>query len=242
VAARFWLYQRRDPTGLITWVLTAVIMVVASVSTITKPHYMVGLLVSAIFGSAFIGVYRANSIGSTGPAFGSEAAALAGRRALRAYFSGQDIVVGSMAVTLLTVISFALAAVARHPVDGFLAMAVDVAGTGAALALANMFAVAGPYPAERRVGSPTLRPAEGYRGAAMASALGTLFGTAIAVSPVLAGVLLTSGDPAAIRMPALVLCASAYGIGLAWAGVSIAAGIGAQRLPEITEIAVRSKL
>jgi ABC-2 type transport system permease protein len=242
VAARFWLYQRRDPTGLITWVLTAVVMVVASVSTITKPRYMIGLMISAIIGSAFTGVYRANSIGNTGPAFGSEAAALAGRRALRAYFTGQDIVVGVMAVTLLTVISFALAAVARHPVDGFLAMAVEVAGTGAALALANIFAVTTPYPVERRVGSPMLRPADGYRGPAMGNALGTLLGTAIAAAPVLAAIALTSGDPAAVRMPALVLGAAAYGIALARAGLSVAAAIAASRLPELTQIAVRSKL
>jgi ABC-2 type transport system permease protein len=242
VAARFWLYQRRDPTGLITWVLTAVIMVVASVSTITKPHYLIGLMISAIFGSAFAGVYRANSIGGTGPAFGSEAAALAGRRALRAYFTGQDIVVAAIAVTLLTVISFALAAVARHPVDGFLAMAVDVAGTGGALALANIFAVTVPYPAERRVGSPTLRPAEGYRGSAIGGTFGTLAGTAVAVIPVLVAIALTHGAPAAARMPALVVCAAAYGLGLAWAGVSIAARTAEQRLPEIIQIAVRSKL
>jgi len=99
-----------------------------------------------------------------------------------------------MAVTLLTVISFALAAVARHPADGFLAMAVDVAGTGAALALANIFAVTAPYPAERRVGSPTLRPAEGYRGSAIGSSLGTLAGTAVAVIPVLVAVALTTGS------------------------------------------------
>jgi len=242
VAARFWLYQRRDPTGLITWVLTAVVMVVASVSTITKPRYLIGLMISAIIGSAFTGMYRANSIGSTGPAFGSEAAALAGRRALRAYFTGQDIVVGVMAVTLLTVISFALAAVARHPVDGFLAMAVEMAGTGAGLALANIFTVTTPYPVERRVGSPTLRPAEGYRGPAMGNALGTLLGTAIAVAPVLVAIALTSGDPAAIRMPALVLGGAVYGTGLARAGLSVAAAIAAQRLPELTQIAVRSKL
>jgi hypothetical protein len=242
VAARFWLYQRRDPGGLITWVLTAVIMVVASVSTITKPHYMVGLMISAIFGSAFTGVYRANSIGSTGPAFGLEAAALAGRRALRAYFTGQDVVVGVIAVPLLAVISFALASVARHPLDGFLALAVELAGTGAALALANVFAVSTPYPAERRVGSPTLRPAEGYRGHAILGTFGTLVGTAVAVVPVLIAVALTSGDPAGIRMPVLVLGAGAYGIALARAGLSMAAVIAGQALPDLTQIAVRSKL
>jgi ABC-2 type transport system permease protein len=242
VAARFWLYQRRDPTGLITWVLTAVVMVVASVSTITKPRYMVGLMISAIIGSAFAGVYRANSIGSTGPAFGSEAAALAGRRALRAYFTGQDIVIAAIAVVLLPAISFALAAVAGHPVDGFLAMAVEMAGTGAALALANLFAVTTPYPVERRVGSPTLRPAEGYRGPAIGNALGSLLGTAIAVVPVLVAIALTGGVPAVVRMPALVLGAAAYGTVLARAGLSVAAAIGARKLPELTQVAVRSKL
>ena len=36
-----------------------------------------------------LGVFNANSIGITGPAFGLEATALTGARALRAYFAGR---------------------------------------------------------------------------------------------------------------------------------------------------------
>jgi hypothetical protein len=43
-----------------------------------------------------------------------------------AYVSGQNIALGMVAVPLLTVISFGLAALAKHPVDGFLGMAVDL--------------------------------------------------------------------------------------------------------------------
>ena len=54
------------------------------------------------------------------------------RRSLRAYFSGQDLALGVIAVPLLAAVSFALAAVAGHPVDGFLAAtAMDLAGLGA---------------------------------------------------------------------------------------------------------------
>ncbi|MGH3153931.1 MAG: hypothetical protein ACRDOB_24820, partial [Streptosporangiaceae bacterium] len=38
VAARFWIYQRRDPTSLVYWAMTAVIMAVVSASTILGPH------------------------------------------------------------------------------------------------------------------------------------------------------------------------------------------------------------
>ena len=37
VAARFWIYQRREPMSLIYWGITAVIMVAVSVSTILTP-------------------------------------------------------------------------------------------------------------------------------------------------------------------------------------------------------------
>ena len=38
VAARFWIYQRREPISLVYWAMTAVIMVAVSVSTILGPH------------------------------------------------------------------------------------------------------------------------------------------------------------------------------------------------------------
>ncbi|MFI5066448.1 MAG: hypothetical protein ACHP9Z_21070, partial [Streptosporangiales bacterium] len=242
VAARFWLYQRREPGSLIYWGLIAVIMVAASVSTIRTPSYLGALLGSAGFGAAFIGVFHANSIGMTGPAFGVEAMALTGRRALRGYFSGQNVALGIIAVPLLTTISFGLAAVAGHPADGFLGMAVDLAGIGAGLALSNIFTVALPYPAEKRAGNPTPRAADGYMGHAIAGVFGSLFGVAVAVTPVVLAAVLTRHDPAAARIPLLLVCAAGYGLVLAWAGVRVAALAAAPRLPELYQIAVRSKL
>ena len=177
VAARFWIYQRREPLSLIYWGITAVIMVAVSVSTILTPRYLGPLLASAGFGAAFVGVFHANSIGMSGPGFGLEVMALTGRRALRAYFSGQNIALGMIAVPLLTLISFGLAAVARHPADGFLGMAVDLAGIGAGLALSNIFTVTLPYPVEKRAGSPTPRAVSGYMGQALGGTLGSLLGT-----------------------------------------------------------------
>jgi hypothetical protein len=43
-------------------------------------------------------------------------------------------------------------------------------------------------------------------------------------------------------MPVLVLCAAAYGFALAWIGVRIAARAAENRLPELCQIATRSKL
>jgi ABC-2 type transport system permease protein len=242
VAGRFWVYQRRDPSSLIAWGITAVIMAAVSIRLILTPNYMAGLITSAIFGAAFAGLFHANVIGNTGAAFGSEAAALTGARSLRAYFAGQDVVFAIIAVPLLTAISFALAAVAKHPEAGFAAMALDVAGIGAGLALGNILSVTAAYPVERRVGSPTPRPADGYRGYAIGGTFGSLLGTAAALIPLIAAVLLTDHDPAAVRLPVLLACAAGYGLALAWAGVRIAARLGEDRLPELSQVALRSKL
>ena len=242
VAARFWIYQRREPLSLIYWGFTAVIMVAVCVSTILTPRYFGPLLASAAFGTAFVAVFHSNSVGIGGPGFSLEVMALSGRRALHAYFSGQNIALAMIAVPLLTLISFGLAAVARHPADGFLAMAVDLAGIGAGLALSNIFTATLPYPVEKRAGSPTPRAVSGYMGQALGGTLGSMLGTGLAVTPVLVAAVLTRPDPAAVRMPVILLCAAGYGIALAWTGVRIAARAAEQRLPELYQIAARSKL
>jgi ABC-2 type transport system permease protein len=243
LAARFWIYQRREPVSLVYWGLTAVIMVAVAVRAILGPGGPPSLLLaSAIFGAAFVGFFHANTVGLTGPPFVVEALALTGRRELRAYFSGQSIALGVIAVPLLTAISFGLAAIARHPGYGFLAMAVDLAGIGAGLALSNVFTVAVPYPVEKRAGSPTPRAASGYTAYSLAGVFGSLLGVPALVSPVLIAVAFTGADPAAIRMPVLVLCAAAYGVALAWAGVRVAAGAAEEKLPELCQIANRSTL
>jgi ABC-2 type transport system permease protein len=147
LTARFWIYQRRDPTSLVFWAMIAVIMAAVSVRAVlgTGGHLTL-LLASAIFGAGFIGYFNANTVGLTGPPFFLEALALNDRRELRAYFSGQDIAVGVIAVPLLAAFSFGLAAAAGRPGYGFLAMAVALAGLGAGLALSNIFTVALPYP------------------------------------------------------------------------------------------------
>jgi ABC-2 type transport system permease protein len=242
VAARFWLYQRRDPAALIPWAITAVIMGVVSVSTIRTPDYLAALLTSAVFGGAFVGIFHANSIGMSGPGFGLDAMALAGRRALRAWFAGLDVALGLIAVPLLALISFVLAAVAGHPVDGFLGLAADIAGIGAGLYLADVFSVTLAYPAEKRAGSPTPRPVSGFGGRAFAAGLASLLGVALAVLPVILAVVFTRHDPAAVRMPLIVLAAAGYGLALAWAGVLGAAGLAADKLPDLYQIAARSTL
>jgi len=242
VAARFWIYQRREPGSLIYWGITVVVMIAVSIRTILTSGYLGGLITSAVLGSALMGVLHSNSIGLSGPGFGLEAMTLTGRRALRAYFSGQNIALGLVAVPLLTVISFGLAAVAKHPVDGFAGMAVALAGIGAGLGLGDLFAVTTPYPMERRVGSPVPRPADGFTGDRLAGSFGSMFGVAVAVIPVVLAVVFTRSDPAAVRMPVLVVCAAGYGLALAWIGVRVAAGAAASRLPELYQLAVRTKL
>ena len=243
VAARFWIYQRRDPLSLVYWVLTAVIMVAASISTLLGRHPHPGVVIfSVILGAGFVGAFHANAVGLTGEPFILEALALRGRRELRSYFSGQDIVLGVIAVPLLTAASFGLAAAARHPAEGFVALAVGLAGLGAALGVANIFTVALPYPMAKRAGSPMPQSAQGSGGHALGSNLGTLACVAVAAVPVIVAANLTSADPAEVRVPALLVCAAAYGAALAWIGVRIAARAAEGRLPELCQVAIRTKL
>jgi hypothetical protein len=87
VAARFWIYQRREPISLVFWAMTAIIMAVASASTILGPHQHPGIVIaSAVLGAGFVGYFHANSVGLTGPPFVIEALALTSRRSLRTLF------------------------------------------------------------------------------------------------------------------------------------------------------------
>ena len=242
VAARFLIYQRREPTSLIYWGIIAVVMVVASFRVVTTPAYLGGTLFAVGLGAAMTGVFHANSVGVTGPGFGSEAIALTARRELRAYFCGQNIALAIVGIPLLALLSFGLTAVAGHPVDGFLALAVGLAALGTALGLSNIFSVVAPYPMERRIGSPVRRAAEGYVGRSLAGTFGTLLGVGVCVVPAVVAVEFTSSATAVVRMPVLVAAAAVYGIVLAWAGQRIAASAAEPRLPELFQVAIRSKL
>ena len=242
VAGRYLIYQRREPGSIVRWCIIAVVMAAASVSTIRTPAYHVALILSAILGAGMLGTFNANSIGLTGPAFGLEATALTGMRALRAYFTGRGIALAVIAVPLLAAVSFGLAAFAGHPADGFWVVAIDLGGIGAALALSSICTVALAYPAEKRVGSPVPGTADGYGGQALAGTFGSLIGVALATLPVILALELTRSVPAAVRMPVLVLCAAGYGLALAWIGVRLAARTAGRRLPELCQIALRSKL
>jgi len=241
VAARFWIYQRRDPQSLVYWVMTEVIMIAVSISTILgRQEHPAVVLASAIFGAGFVGAFHADPVGLTGPPFLFEAMALPGRRELRSYFSGQDLVLGIIAVPLLTAVSFGLAAAVRRPAEGFVAVAVGLAGLGAALAMANVFTVVLPYPMAKRAGSPMPQAAQGYGLYGLGSILGTLACTAVAAAPVIIAAVLTSADPAEVRVPVLVAGAAAYGLALAWTGVRVAARAAERKLPELCQVAMRS--
>jgi ABC-2 type transport system permease protein len=241
VAARFWVYQRREPISLVYWAMTAVIMAVVSASTIIGSHQHPGVVIgSAVVGAGFVGYFHANSVGLTGPPFVVEALALTSRRSLRAYFSGQNFALGVIAVPLLTAISFGLAAAVRHPNQAVPATAVALAGLGAALGLSNILTVTLAYPMATRTGSPMRQAAAGYASYTFGGWLASLAGVAVAVTPVILAAAFTSTAPAAVRTPALIVCSAAYGLALAWAGVQIAAREAEARLPELCQIAVRS--
>jgi ABC-2 type transport system permease protein len=243
VAARFWIYQRREPASILYWAMTAVIMAAVSIRAITgQPGHPALILASAVVGAGFVGYFHANTAGLTGPPFVVEALALSGRRELRSYFSGQNLALTVIAVPILTAVSFGLAAVARHLAFGFLGTAVGLAGLGGALALSNIFTVVLPYPMEKRAGNPTRQAAQGHAGQQFVGVFGSVGGVAVAASPVIAAAVLTGGDPAAIRMPVLLAAAAVWGLALATAGVRIAARAADGRLPELAQVAIRSKL
>ena len=243
VAARFLSYQRRDPASLAYWAITVVIMVICSLSTIIGPHQHPAVVIgSAVLGAAFVGAFHANPIGLTGPAFVVEATALSGRRELRSYFSGQNVVFTVIAIPLLTGVSFGLAALVGNLGEGIKAAAVGLAGLGAALAMSNIFSVVLAYPMQKRAGSPMPQQAQGYSGHAFGAIFGTLVCVAVAVIPVIVLGNVTTGISAAVRLPVLFGCAAAYGFGLAWLGVRAAAIAAEGRLPELCQVAMRTSL
>ena len=134
------------------------------------------VLASAVFGTAFVGIFHANSAELTGPAFVLEATALGSGRDLRAYFSGQNLVLCVIGAPLVVAVCFALAAVAGDPGMGVEATPVVLAGMGAALGLGDLFTAALPYPMIKRVGTPVPVPAPGYAGHRIGGPL-TLAGT-----------------------------------------------------------------
>ncbi|HEY2578849.1 MAG TPA: hypothetical protein VGI74_21295 [Streptosporangiaceae bacterium] len=243
VAARFWIYQRREPASLVTWGVTAVIMVAVSVTALLHHGQNPGVLIAnAVFGAAFVGVFHANSVGWSGPAFLFESMALTSHRNIRAYLSGQNIALAVIAVPLLAAMSIGLALLAGRPAYGFISLAVDLAGLGAAMAISNILTVTAPYPVVDRAGSPMRRAADGYTAYGVLGTFGNLIGVGVAAAPVIYAAVLTTGDPVAVRMPILVVGAAAYGLLLSWLGQWIAANAAGNKVPELCQMASRSAL
>jgi hypothetical protein len=108
--------------------------------------------------------------------------------------------------------------------------------------MASIFSVSMAYPVEKRSGTPMPRAADGHNGQAAAGAFCALFAVALAALPVIFAAVLTGADPAAVRLPVLVLAATTWGFVLAWGGVEGAARMAGQKLPELAQIAARSQL
>jgi ABC-2 type transport system permease protein len=243
VAARFWLYQRRDPASLVYWAIVAVITAAVSASSIVgKNHHPGVILASAIFGAAFVGIFHTNTAGLTGPPFLLEGTALSRTRDLRAYFSGQNAVLGVIGAPLIVAVCFGLAAAAGRPGFGVEAAPVVLAGLGAALGLSNVFTVALPYPTARRAGNPMLVAAQGYAGYRIGSIMGTLAGTAVLATPLIVAVVLAQSGPLAIRLGVLLPCGAVYGFALALAGVRLAAAAATGKMPELCQVAISSAM
>jgi len=244
VAARVWVYQRRDPTSMIYWGLTLVVMVVVSINSL-RGHSndpVTGVLFSAGIGAALTGAMHGNVIALTGPPFYLDVLALPGRKAMRAWFAGHDVVFAAIGVPLVLVVPMAIAIISGHPANGFLAWALGLAAIGGSLGLSNFCSAVFPWPAVKRPGSPTPRPADGFGGQNAASRLGTLFGTGILIVPVIIAIVATGSVADDIRFPALIAGGAAYGALLAWAGATIAGIIAQAQLPDLFQLASRTVL
>jgi ABC-2 type transport system permease protein len=243
VAARFWIYQRRDPTSLAYWGMAAVIMAAVSASAIFgKQHHPAVLLAGAVVGAAFVGYFHANAAGYAGPPFIYEAAALTGRRQLRAYFWGQDIALSVIGVPLLVAVSIGLSAAAGRWEYGFFVAALAVAGVGAALGTSNVLTATLAYPMAKRASSPLRQAASGYTSYGVGGVLASVATVAITEIPMIVAVTQLGSRPSAVWYPVLLCCGAVYGFGLLCAGVVLAAIAAQQKLPELCQVALASQL
>jgi len=242
VAARSLAYQRRDPISMIYWGLTVVIMVVVSLSALRGNHPETGVLLCAGFGGAFTGLLRGDLFGMAGPAFYLDALVLSDRRALRSWFAGQNAAVAVIAIPLVLVVPLVVAIISGHPVNGLLAMALGLAATGAGLGVGDFFSSTLPYPAEQRAGSPIPRQVNGFAMQAVGARFGGLIATAILVIPVIVAIGATGSVADAVRIPALIAGGAIYGALLACAGIALGAGLAQGKVPELFQLAARSKL
>ncbi|HET9171701.1 MAG TPA: hypothetical protein VFN97_19835 [Actinospica sp.] len=242
VAARTWVYQRREPRAKIFWGMILVIAVAGSYGTLRTEAYPLGLFTAAMFLALLIGLFNGNLFGLTGPAFGSDAVALHGRKAMRAYFAGSNLVLAGIGVPLAAVVLLGLAVYARHPADGLLVLAINLAGLGASMAFSNLFSAALPYPMQKRPGNPTPKAVEGYTMNVLGAGCGSLFGTLLLTVPMIIAVVATGHVLAAVRVTLLLLGGAGYGLLLGALGVRISARIAASRIPEIAQTAVQSRL
>jgi hypothetical protein len=64
----------------------------------------------------------------------------------------------------------------------------------------------------------------------------------VAVIPAVVAIAATGSVTAAVRIPVLIAGGALYGGLLAWAGVAIGAAIAAGKLPELFQVAARSRL
>jgi ABC-2 type transport system permease protein len=242
VVGRYLIYQRREPASIVRWCIIGVVMIAASVSTIRTPSYHVALIISGVLAGGMLGLFNANWIGFTGPAFVLEASAFTSPRTVRAYVSARNLALAAIAVPLAVILSFGLAAFAGHPLDGFLALPVDLAAIGAGLALSSVYAVSLTFPAQKRVGSPIPNAADGYSGQSFACSFGSLLGVPLVIAPIIIAVTQTHAVPAAVRLPILGVFAAAYGLALAWGAGRWAAAVALRKMPELCQIALSSKL
>ena len=76
----------------------------------------------------------------------------------------------------------------------------------------------------------------------LAARFGGLIATAILVIPVIVAIADTGSVADAVRIPALIAGGAVYGALLAWAGIALGAGVADGKLPELFQLAARSKL
>ena len=239
VAARFWIYQRREPSSIIYWCIIGVVMLAASVSTILTPSYHAAARQRGPR-AALLAVLHADSIGMTGPGFGLEATALTG---------AAPCAPTSPATTSCSPSSRCRCSrrcpSASRPSPG-IRWTDSGHGDRSRRRSARAWPWAAsspstvPYPAEKRVGSPGAQARRRIRRPpARGRPRQPLRGAAASRCPRRG---LTQLGPAAVRLPVLVLCAAGTASRWPGSGGRIAARAAEPRAAGLYQIAIRSKL
>ncbi|WP_114400268.1 hypothetical protein [Marinitenerispora sediminis] len=226
--------RRKANVATLALLLGCLLMLVAVVPAAAAGPGAAGTLMVLAGGIAALSS-SANYFGLQGAALWSTAMATGGARDLRAELAGALLAATVPAVPMLAAFA-ALCTLVVQPDDAglagtALAAAPGCAAFGVALGAGALLSVLLPYPLPERPHNPFAGPGAGQGLVVSLTVMAALLTVNVCVAPVHAAVHLLGPGAA----PAVLAAGAGYGALGAWAGIHLAARIGARRLPEIVE-------